>query len=156
MMGIARMVAGGLVAVGVFVWPAAGQELITAAQPERVEAILKGFGIARLGAHKSNGDPQISGRADGKTYEVFFYGCTANANCASIQFWSYWSKQVALEEINAWNAKSRYGKVYNDADGDLVLEYDVNLGVGVDERTLEGDADLWIRLLASVEDDLID
>jgi len=148
------MIAGCFVAAGLLAGPASAQEIITAAQPERIEAILKGFGIARLGTHKTRGDPQISGRADGKAYEVFFYGCAENKNCASIQFWTYWSKQVPFEAINAWNAKSRYGKIYSDADNDLVLEYDINLGQGVDERTIESDAELWMRLVASVESDL--
>ncbi len=131
--------------------PAAAQDMIDATDPERIAAILKGFGIARVEANSNSGNPQIDGRADGKPYKLFFYGCKDNRNCKSVQFWAYWDDETPLEALNSWNKDTRYGKVYLDDDEDVVLEYDVNLVNGVSERTFEDNADIWTSLLSSVE-----
>lgn len=134
--------------------PAFAQEMIDAKAPERVAEILKGFGIARVGA-SSNGDPQISGRTKGKTYEVFFFGCEDNKDCRNIQFWAYWDQPASLEVINNWNKQTRFGRTYLDDDNDLVLEFAVNLSHGIDDRTLEDNADVWMRMLEGVEEDIL-
>lgn len=134
--------------------PAAAQELINGSEPERIETIMKAFGIARLETD-SEGDPKISGRADGKVYTVYFYGCTDNQNCKSLQFWTYWDQEVPLDRVNDWNREVRFGKVYIDDEDDLVLEMDVNLVHGIHERTLEEDADIWMRLIGRVEKEIL-
>lgn len=133
--------------------PAAAQ-LVDASDPEAIEAILKGFGSARIG-QSSSGNPKISGRTDGKAYELFFYGCSENKNCKSVQFWAYWDKEASLDALNNWNKQIRYGKVYLDDEQDIVLEFDVNLVNGVDVRTMEDNVDLWVTLLGRVQKELI-
>lgn len=135
--------------------PASGfaQEMIDARNPDKVAEILKGFGIARVG-ETSDGDPKISGRADGKTYEVFFFDCTENKDCRNIQFWAYWDEAAPLEALNAWNRQTRFGRVYLDEDDDVVLELGVNMSKGMDERTLEDNADIWVRMMQGVSEDI--
>ena len=140
MLGIAALAATG----------ASAQDLVDGKDAEAIAALLKGFGSARVETD-SDGDPRIAGRADGKPYKVHFYGCKENKDCTNIQFWAYWEGAVELEKVNEWNRDTRFGKLYVDADGDLVLEYDVNLIGGISERTLEDDGDVWVTLLSRVE-----
>jgi hypothetical protein len=155
MTSLGQWTMGALVAASL-AGPAAAQEAIDGTNPEAIVDILKGFGIARLETASSTGNPKISGRADGKAYEVFFYGCDdAKANCNSIQFWAYWDQDAPLETINGWNKDTRYGKVYVDQDSDIVLEYDVNLLGGISAETLEDNAVIWVQLLARVEEDVV-
>lgn len=150
-----RLLAGILVVGGLSVAGAHAQ-MVDGKSPEAIVDVLKGFGSARLETAQSNGNPKISGRADGKAYEVYFYGCDGDkANCSSIQFWAYWDNEPSLETINGWNKDTRYGKIYLDQDNDVVLEYDVNLLGGVSARTLEDNADIWVQLLGRVEKNVI-
>ena len=130
------------------------QEMIYATQPERIAELLKGFGIARLGTH-SDGEPLISGRINGKRYEVFFFDCNVGKDCRNIQFWAYWEEPAQLDAINAWNRQTRFGRAYLDDEDDLVLEYAVNMSHGVAEQTLEDGADIWMRMLKGVEEDIL-
>ena len=127
---------------------------IDATDPSRLEAILKGFGVARVEKNSDSGNPQIDGRTDGKPYKLFFYGCKDNANCRSVQFWAYWDDEAPLEKLNAWNRSTRYGKVYLDGDNDVVLEFDVNMINGMDEKTFEDSADIWGQLIGRVEKEI--
>lgn len=127
-----------------------------ARDPARLAGLLRGFGIARVETNSNTGNPMIDGRADGKTYKMFFYGCTDNVDCKSVQFWAYWDKEVAVDKLNAWNRDTRYGKVYRDADEDVVLEYDVNMIHGMTERNFEDNVDIWVTLIARVEKEIID
>ena len=129
-------------------------ELLDASSIERLQSILKGFGSARLDID-SDGDPMISGRSDGKQYTLFFYGCTEGRNCRSVQFWAYWDEQAPLETVNEWNKGARYGRLYNDKDDDLVLEFDVNLSHGISERTMEENAEIWVGLMSRVARDVL-
>ncbi len=144
--------AAGLMALAVT--HAGAQELLDGSKPELVEALLKGFGIARLETD-GYGDPKISGRADGKTYTLYFYGCTENKNCSNIQFWTYWSGEIALDKINEWNRSTRFGKLYIDSDNDLALVMDVNLIHGISEKTLEDNMEVWATLVSRVEKDVV-
>lgn len=148
--GILSLAAAGLLALPVAVQ---AQDLIDGSDPERIASVLRGFGSARVEAD-SSGKSVIVARAEGKAYRVHFYGCTDGANCTSIGFWAYWSQSAPLEKINAWNAGKRYGKVYLDDDGEVVLEYDLNLTGGVPTRNLDVDGEIWLNLMAEVEKDL--
>jgi hypothetical protein len=146
---------GGFLAASVLgASPVTAQEMIDATQPERIAELLKGFGIARLGTH-SDGEPLISGRINGKTYEVFFFDCNDGKECRNIQFWAYWDEPAQLDAINAWNRQTWFGRTYLDEEDDLVLEYAVNLSHGVAEQTLEDSADIWMRMLKGVEEDIL-
>jgi len=126
-----------------------------ARDPHRLAEILKGFGSARIEVNSNTGNPQIDGRTDGKSYKLFFYGCTDKANCKSVQFWAYWDMEAPVDRLNAWNRDTRYGKVYLDGDNDVVLEYDVNMIYGMTDRTFEDNVDIWVTLLGRVEKEIV-
>lgn len=118
--------------------------LIDATDPQAILEIAKGFGSAEIETD-NKGDPKIVGRIEGSKYVVLFYGCTAAADCKSIQFVVSWraKDKMALEKINKYNDDKRFGKAYLDKDGDPTLEFDVNLVGGVTRKNFEETYDWW-------------
>ena len=129
--------------------------IITAGSVKDILSIAKGYGSATL-EKDDDGDPKISGRVAGQEYWLYFYGCDKNhTNCTSVQFWTYWTGEVlTAEEMNAWNADTRFGKLYVDGDGDLNLEMDVNLDYGVTYKNLDDTFDIWQTVLEDVLDQM--
>jgi hypothetical protein len=52
-------------------------------------------------------------------------------------------KPPTLERINAWNREHRFSRAYLDADGDPVLEADLDLSGGVAEGVIRAFLDLF-------------
>lgn|GEM_PF-1174088 len=125
--------------------------LVDASRPEAVLEIAKGFGLADLDKTEE-GTPVIEGRMNGIKYGVHFYGCVENKACTNIQMYSFFEgKRVSLATINAWNAKTRFGKAYIDKDGDVALELSVNLDYGVSRKNLEDTFDWWMLVLGEFQ-----
>ncbi len=63
---------------------------------------------------------------------IYFYACNDDG-CQSIQYRTLFQRheRFTLAFVNAWNYEKRFAKVYLDRDGDLVLEWDVDLDGGV-------------------------
>lgn len=126
------------------------QDLVTAADPQKILEIARGFGSAELEAG-AEGTPRISGRLGGTRYTVFFHGCTAGRDCTTIRFWTYLpAPPDALAAVNAFNRDYRFGKAYIDADGDIAIEMDVNLWAGVTPTNLDDTFDWWRVVLEQV------
>ncbi len=127
--------------------------LVTAAEPEKVLEIARGFGSAELSID-GVGDPQINGRIEGKRYSVLFYGCEDGRDCQSIQFWTYLTVDDPdlPKAAEAWNREHRFAKVYVDRDGDLSVEMDVNLFGGVSPKNLDDTFDWWRVVMDAVRE----
>ncbi len=123
---------------------ATAQVIVDATDPGVVLDVATGYGSAQMGEDGS-GDPQITGRAEGHRYVIYFYGCTDNADCDSLTFWAGWADMdVPLERINEWNAIKRWPKAYQDEEGDSIVEMNVNLDGGVTYRNLDNWFDWWV------------
>ncbi|MDP3545109.1 MAG: YbjN domain-containing protein [Phreatobacter sp.] len=63
---------------------------------------------------------------------IYFYACNDDG-CQSIQYRTLFQRheRFTLAFVNAWNFEKRFAKAYLDRDGDLVLEWDVDLDGGV-------------------------
>lgn len=127
-------------------------QMVDATKPEVLLAIAKGYGSADLGKD-SGGDPMITGRMNGNKYTVLFYGCKDGKDCSTVQFRAAFEvrKKPTLEEVNALNAKTRFGKVYLDKDNDPAVEMDVNLDHGVSKKNLDDTFDWWKTVLGGVK-----
>lgn len=137
--------------------PATGsaQEIVDATDPNELLNVAKGFGNARLG-EDGIGDPQITGRIEGIKYRVYFWMCEDNKNCKDIQFWAGWSgTDVTMDDVNAWNAKMRFGKAYIDDEDDPILTYTVNLNGGVTYDNIEDSFDWWKVVLTTFVDEVL-
>jgi hypothetical protein len=119
-------------------------ETVSAKNPNKILEIAKGYGDASLGKD-NDGDPIITGKIDGIKYGIYFYGCTKNKDCDSIQFrtgWTVQSDKPTLLKINAWNKGKRFGKAYLDSDGDPTIEINLLLSA-VPVEYLENYFDWW-------------
>ena len=124
--------------------PAAGS-LVHAADPQGVLAAMQALGhTATLGSDGA-GDPMISGGFEGSQYQVFFYGCEANANCQ----WLVFSTGYDLpnggtpDMVNSWNATHLVGQAYLDGEQDPMLNYFVTTTGGLTQENFADVVDWW-------------
>ncbi len=127
---------------------------IDATMPEKIVEIAKGFGSAELSTDV-DGDPLISGRIEGKKYQISFFGCTGGSKCHDIRLLTGWSKtKVGLEQANDWNRTKRFGTAYLDKEGDPILSMTVNLEHGVSRSNLDETFVYWGIAVKAFEKEL--
>lgn len=141
-----QIILGGAFVLGTAL-SAQAQAILDGSQVDEILNIARGYGSATL-EKQSNGDPKISGKVEGVTYQVFFMNCTDNANCEDLNFYAgFLDNKQTLEVINAWNRDKRFGKAYLDSDLDAVIEFDLNLEHGVTQENLDAAFNLWTLIL---------
>jgi hypothetical protein len=141
-MKFSTIVTGPLLALALL-GPASAQTLLTGADTAEVLNAARGYGAANL-TTQSNGDPQITGKIEGVTYQVYFLNCTNNANCEDINFYlGFMDIKPSLESINDWNVSKRFTRAYVDQDRDACLEMDLDLVRGVTAEYLDAQFELW-------------
>jgi hypothetical protein len=129
-------------------FPAQAQTIVDGGQADEILNLARGYGAASLET-QTNGDPKISGRIDGVTYQVFFMNCTGGERCEDLNFYAgFLDNKQTLEAINSWNRDKRFGKAYLDADLDAVIEFDVNLEHGVTRENLDAAFSVWALVLS--------
>jgi hypothetical protein len=126
---------------------------VSAKDPDKILEIAKGYGSAAL-EEDSSGDPKIIGKMDGIKYVIYFYGCSQNKDCESIQFDAVWTMpdKPTLDTINEWNSKKRFGKAFVDSDGDPRIEMDFPLSEEVPTSHVENFFDWWKIALKQFEE----
>jgi hypothetical protein len=135
--------------------PVAAQQ-VTAANPQTIIDAMQAEGYqAKLGADKE-GDPMVSSKSSGSSFDIYFYGCEKNSNCTSIQFVSFYEMsdhdRPSLEKLNDWNSKERFASASLDSDKDPWLRMDVYTGPGgISMATFRGNLDLWTSQMADFE-----
>ena len=140
------IVLGGVMLLGT-VFSAQAQAPLDGSNVDDILNISRGYGSANLET-QSNGDPKISGKVEGVTYQVFFMNCTNNTNCEDLNFYAgFLDNKPTLDVINAWNRDKRFGKAYLDSDLDAVIEFDLNLVHGVTKENLDAAFSLWTLIL---------
>jgi hypothetical protein len=140
------IVLGGVMLLGT-VFSAQAQATLDGSNVDDILNIARGYGSANLET-QSNGDPKISGKVEGVTYQVFFMNCTNNTNCEDLNFYAgFLDNKPTLDVINAWNRDKRFGKAYLDSDLDAVIEFDLNLVHGVTKENLDAAFSLWTLIL---------
>ena len=140
------MLASGVVALSLAV-SAQAQDTITGANTDEILNIARGYGAATL-ATQSNGDPQINGKINGISYQVYFRNCTDNTNCEDLNFYlGFLDLKPSLEVINDWNYNKRFSRAYLDEDKDACVEMDIDLVQGVSAEYLDAQFNLWNMIL---------
>jgi hypothetical protein len=135
--------------------PAAAQQ-VTAANPQTIVDAMQTEGYqAKLGKDKE-GDPMVSSKSSGSSFDIYFYGCEKNSDCTSIQFVSYYemgaNDRPSLDKLNDWNAKKRFASASLDSDKDPWLRMDVYTGPGgISMAAFRGNLDLWTSQMADFE-----
>jgi len=140
-MKLNAMLAGGALALALTM-SAAAQNL-TGADVDEILNAARGYGAATL-TTQSNGDPQITGKTEGITYQIYFRNCTDNKNCEDLNFYlGFLDVKPTLETINDWNLNKRFSRAYLDQDRDACVEMDLDLVKGVSADYLDSQVGLW-------------
>lgn len=138
--------AGGALALALTV-SAHAQTLLTGADTAEILNAARGYGAATL-TTQSNGDPQITGKIDGITYQVYFRNCTDNSDCEDLNFYlGFLDLKPTLESINDWNFNKRFSRAYIDQDRDACVEMDLDLVKGVTAEYLDSQFGLWAMIV---------
>ena len=133
--------------------PASAQN-VRASDPQTIVQALQGAGFKAELRKDGEGDPMIVSASSGSEFRVIFYGCTANKNCATIQFLSGYEVKtpVTLAKINEWNKTKRFARAFLDNEGDPIILMDVDLDDGGLSKALFIDnLEFWVSLLNGFE-----
>lgn len=140
-MKLTTMIAGGALALALTI--SAQAQTITGADTDEILNAARGYGSATL-SEQSNGDPQITGKINGITYQVYFRNCTNGKDCEDLNFYlGFLDLKPTLEVINDWNFNKRFSRAYLDQDKDACVEMDLDLVKGVSPEYLDSQFALW-------------
>jgi hypothetical protein len=130
--------------------------MFDASDPQGLARFMTEAGYRAEATLASRGAPVIRGRLSKSEYAIQFYECENGAFCNSIQFLASARRppSLALEEVNAFNARWRYVRL-SIADGQARLQMDVNLDAGVTADNFEDTLDIWRQLLEMFERDIL-
>ena len=144
------MFAGGALALALTI--SAQAQSLTAANTDEILNAARGYGSATLTA-QSNGDPQITGKVDGITYQIYFRNCTDNKKCEDLNFYlGFLDLKPTLQVINDWNMNKRFSRAYLDQDQDAVVEMDLDMVKGVSAEYLDSQIGLWTLVVGQFAD----
>ena len=145
-MRLASLIAGGA-AIFALTLSAQAQTLITGNDTAEILNAARGYGSATL-TTQSNGDPQITGKINGISYQVYFRNCTNGENCEDLNFYlGFLDLKPTLESINDWNFNKRFSRAYIDQDRDACVEMDLDLVKGVTAEYLDSQFGLWAMIV---------
>jgi hypothetical protein len=135
----------------------AGAQTVTAKDPQSVAKAMQEAGFQAKLETDRTGDPMIVSAASGSSFWVYFYNCTKNKDCQTIQFQTSYDtdkeKAPSLEKVNEWNVTKRFTAAYLDKDGDPGLSMDVNLDFGgISPALFKDNLTVWTGLMASYEE----
>ena len=129
-------------------------EQLHARDPGRLAQVIQDLGYRARLETDSVGDPMIVSSAGGTDFSIYFYGCTNNRECKSLLFKVGFDlvDGTTLENVNAWNETTLFGRAYLDDEQDPWLEMAVNLDGGVSQANFEDTYDWWEVVLRQFED----
>ena len=149
-MKLNAILAGGALALAMSVTAYAKD--LTASNVDDILNAARGYGSATL-TTQSNGDPQITGKTDGITYQIYFRNCTDNKNCEDLNFYlGFLDLKPTLEVINDWNMNKRFSRAYLDQDQDACVEMDLDMVKGVSAEYLDSQIGLWTLVVGQFAD----
>lgn len=129
--------------------PAAAQ-MVSAANPESIARVLRDRGFRAELTKDAEQNPLIKSGAEGANFLLVFFNCDAAHRCATVQFYAGFDRegQFSLEKLNDWNKSKRFGRAYRDAEGDPVVEMDLDLDDGgMSQALFEDNLEFWTTIL---------
>lgn len=111
--------------------------------PSDIAIILTSAGFGFEERQDERGDPLLRVKTgDGKQaamVDIIFYGCGKDTTCQDILLKATFSpeKPVALQAMNDWNAKNRWGRAFVNDKGLATIEMDINAYGGIGREALE-------------------
>ena len=133
---------------------AAQAQMVTSQSPASVASAMQSAGYRAEMATDDSGDPMIRSSSGGSAFAVFFYGCTKNTACTTVQFFAGYSEpaNATLSRLNEWNTTARFARAYLTDKGAARIEMDLDLDVGGMSRQLFLDnLTVWTVLMSKFE-----
>ncbi len=133
----------------------ASAEQILASKPQSLINFFFDQGIPAQLTEDTVGDPLVEFRVNSDTYQVYFYDCTENKDCLSLQFYSGYKldSPVSLEILNSWNADRRFVRAYRTDEGAARIEMDIaTSNDGISARDFKDLYDLWLERVVQFQD----
>jgi hypothetical protein len=106
----------------------------------------------RLG-NDSFREPMVESYAGSTRFYVNFYDCAQSRTCQNIQFRTGYATKgrVTLVQINDWSARWRFGRMYLDPQGDVILDMDVDARRGLAPEAVDAQVERWIEVVREAE-----
>jgi hypothetical protein len=147
-----RILLSALAATFLFAGTAQAQ-MVRAQDPTTVANVLRDMGYKAEVTKDDSGDPLIKSSSGGSNFAVFFFGCTKNTDCRTVQFFAgYTDRKPTLAKINEWNMNKRFGRAYISSSGSARVEMDVDLDDGgVSTKLFEDNIEFWVLLMGQFE-----
>jgi hypothetical protein len=103
------------------------------------------------------GAPLVHSSTGKMLFNVYFYQCSAELRCASIEFIAeYRRKGVAPALIATWNREKHFGRAFQDKYGMSWVAMDVEASHGMTTDALDANIARWITVLNGFESFLKD
>lgn len=130
------------------------QAQVDASDPAVLADLLQTEGYKVEITKDSVGDPLLKGKLNGTSYDIFFYDCTDNANCRTIQFQAGYdlTNGMSLARANQWNSDMRYAAAHLDDEMDPFLQMDMNIDYGVSAENFVDNFEMWSNVLGKFEE----
>ncbi len=129
--------------------------------PKAALAIL-GPEAGELNLDDSNGDTTLTGRVDGRPFDIYFYDCDGggfvgparpDSACLGLEFRAYFEGYPNdVEIVNAWNNAHHYGALWRDDDEDLALQLNVIIEGGVTDANIRSNYKWWRQVMKSLDE----
>ena len=134
-------------------------ELINAANPATIKAIVESQGWPATIITKEGDDPYIESNRNGLKFLVLFMNCDEGKKCKTLQYYMGFNdaKNVPFEKFNSWNKEKRFARAYRDNEGDPVLEMDVDVDfAGLPRENLGESFNTWASLMDAYREFIYD
>jgi hypothetical protein len=118
-----------------------------------VAAALGSRGLpVRLGKDNFR-EPMIESYAGATRFYVYFYECNQTRACQNIQFRTGFATKgrVSLAQVNDWSSRWRFGRMYLDPEGDIILDMDVDARRGLPPEVLGAQLSRWLEVVREAE-----
>ncbi|HRD78423.1 MAG TPA: YbjN domain-containing protein [Hyphomicrobiaceae bacterium] len=126
--------------------------LIDGSAQSAIQSIARSFGKVEM-TKTRDGNPLIRAESGKFKYVVFFSDCR-DGRCSNIQLIADFRRpdNFGEREMNDWNKKRAFGKAFINDDGLAVISLNLLLSGGVSRANLDGQFDLWSKLLKEFDD----
>lgn len=133
----------------------ASAQMVRPQDPKTLVGAMQDAGYKAELTADSAGDPMIRSSSGGSNFTIFFYGCTDNKDCRTVQFYAGWSDpdNASLRAMNDWNRDNRFGRAYLADDGSARVEMDVDMDDGGISRLLfQDNIEFWEIIMTKFEE----
>lgn len=139
----------------IFLPSLASAEMLVATNPDTLVQFFVEEGADVESTVDNAGDPKLKIDYYGTDFVLYFYDCSDNTDCKSVQFFSGYKTEgsVRKSKMNTWNADNRFARAYISESGSARIEHDLYLGnAGIDADDFAALTSKWTKAQNEFED----